>query len=105
MSHVSQFTIQRNGTTIAQHLNARVEEASPMLASDVQGASPYNLFNIYFRNVNPDVRRGDYVLDEQEINPLTQQPVRYLVRGRPEKYPSGTQIIGIELIEEVVDGE
>lgn len=104
MSQVSTFTIQRNGTTIVQHLNARIEEASPMLNADLSGASPFNLFNIYFRGVNPDVRRGDYVIDEQNANVQTgTSTTSYLVRGRPEPFSTGTQIQGIELLDEVTN--
>lgn len=102
MSQISTFTIQRNGATIVQHLSARVEQASPMVSSDGGGFSPFIPYNIYFRGINPDARRGDYIIDEQNVNLLTNALASYKVRGEPEKFSTGMQIQMLELIDEVI---
>ena len=79
-------TTKRAGTVIAQHIPVRLDNISPQAAAQMGGASPFNTYELYSQVGVPDIRTGDQLMDEVNIDAKTGNFVLYRVMGNPETY-------------------
>lgn len=80
-------TLQRNKSTMRSGIPVNIQNMAWKVAADLGGQSPYDSFWIRTTGGGSlDIRRGDLLIDEHNIDPLTAQNVRYRVFGNPESY-------------------
>ena len=79
-------TTKRAGTVIAQHIPVRLDNISPQAASQMGGASPYNTYELLSQVGVPDIRTGDQLMDEVNIDAKTGNNTLYRVMGNPESW-------------------
>ena len=80
------ITTKRAGTVIAQHIPVRLDNISPQVAAQMGGASPYNTYELYSQVGVPDIRTGDQLMDEVNIDAKTGNNTLYRVMGNPETW-------------------
>ena len=79
-------TVKRAGTTTSQHIPVRLDNISAQAAAQMGGASPYNTYELYSQVGVPDIRTGDQLMDEVNIDGKTGNNTLYRVMGNPETY-------------------
>lgn len=80
-------TVQRSKTTIRTGLAVRIENMTWKIAADLGGQSPYDSFWIYTTGGGiVDIRRGDLLIDENNVDPLTNAKTSYRVFGNTENF-------------------
>ena len=81
-------TVKRGtaGTVISQHNPLRFDNISPQVAAQMQGASPYNTYEVYSLQGVPDIRTSDQLMDEKEIDPKTGMNTLYRVMGNVQVF-------------------
>jgi hypothetical protein len=93
------ITIQRAKATMRTGLPVQVQNMSYKTATEHGAQSPYDAF--WIRTTGGgivDVRRGDLLIDESEVDPLTNANTAYRVFGRPKLYNATVAIIPAEQI-------
>jgi hypothetical protein len=80
------ITVKRAGTTITQHIPVRMDNISPQAAAQMGGASPYNTYQLESMVGVPDIRQGDQLMDEVNVDFKTGNNVLYRVMGNPELF-------------------
>lgn len=92
-------TIQRNKIPIRPGLPVEIQNMSWQTAKENGAQSPYDAF--WIRTTGGgivDVQRGDLLIDETEIDPLTNANTQYRVFGRPKNYDASATTIPAEQI-------
>jgi hypothetical protein len=81
-------TIIQSGLTqtIGQNIPVRLDNISPVVAAQIGGASPYNTYELESMVGVPDIRQGDQLMDQNNIDPKTGNNVLYRVMGNPETW-------------------
>jgi hypothetical protein len=93
------ITIQRAKTTIRTGLPVEIQNMSWQTAKENGAQSQYDAFWIRTTGGGTvDVRRGDLLIDENEIDPVTNANTAYRVFGRPKSYGASVAIIPAEQI-------
>jgi hypothetical protein len=93
------ITVQRAKATVRTGLPVEIQNMSWRTATEHGAQSPYDAF--WIRTTGGgivDVRRGDLLIDEGEVDPLTSQNTRYRVFGRPAFYGASVARIPAEQI-------
>lgn len=81
------MTLQRNKTTIRTGIPVNVQNMAWKVAEDLGGQSPYDSY--WIRTTGGGVitfLRGDLLIDEVNVDPLTGAKTRYRVFGNPSAY-------------------
>ena len=92
-------TIQRAKATIRTGLPVEIQNMSYQTAKENGQQSQYDAFWIRTTGGGTvDVRRGDLLIDEIEIDPLTNTNTQYRVFGRPKSYGASVTTIPAEQI-------
>lgn len=93
------ITVQRNNATIFQRVPVQIENMSPYIHAELKGQSDYFGFWVYLTGGSGyDIRFRDLLLDESQIDYLTNKAAQYRVFGRPETYDGGYMEIPTEQI-------
>lgn len=93
------MTIQRTKATIRKGLPVQIQNMTWKTATEHGAQSPYDAF--WVRTTGGgivDVRRGDLLIDESEVDPLTGANTQYRVFGRPVSYGASITRIPAEQI-------
>lgn len=93
------ITIQRAKATLRTGLPVEIQNMSWQTATEHGAQSPYDSF--WIRTTGGgivDVQRGDLLIDEGEVDPLTNANTKYRVFGRPATYGSSVCRIPAEQI-------
>lgn len=94
------MTLKRSKVTMHTGIAVQIQEMSWQEASEQGGAHPHDSF--WIRTTGGgiiDVRRGDLLIDENEIDSLTGSATQYRVFGRPRPYyQTFTQIPAEQLL-------
>ncbi|GCE14198.1 hypothetical protein [Tengunoibacter tsumagoiensis] len=81
------MTIKRSAATVRTGIPTNIQNMQWRVAADLGGQSPYDSFWIRSTGGGPlDIRRGDLLIDEHNIDPLTGALTRYRVFGNVESY-------------------
>lgn len=93
------MTIQRAKVTQRTGLPVEIQNMSWKVAGEQGAQSPYDSF--WIRTTGGgfvDVQRGDLLIDEYEVDPLTGNNTQYRVFGRPKVYGASVITIPAEQI-------
>jgi hypothetical protein len=80
------MTLQRNKAVIRASLPCQIANMSWKEAMDLGAGSPYDAHWIRTTGGGlTDIRRGDLLIDEHEIDPVTNAATKYRVFSRPRQ--------------------
>jgi hypothetical protein len=80
------LTVKRSGTTIRTGLPVQIANMSWKEAMDLGAGSPYDAFWIRTTGGGiTDIRRRDLLIDENEVDPLTNRATQYRVFAKPRQ--------------------
>lgn len=79
-------TVKRKGNAIYTHLPVQIDAASLDEAIQLNGESPFDVFDVYTLSGILDIRRGDLLMDEVNQDPDTKTNMVYRVAGSPNFY-------------------
>ncbi len=92
-------TLQRTKVTQRTKIPVQITNMAWRVAQELGGESPYDSFWISTTGGGKlDVRRGDLLIDETEIDPLTSTNTRYRVFGQVEMFDQSHAKIPAERI-------
>lgn len=81
------LTLQRNKAPVRTAIPANIQNMSYQIATDLGGQSPYDSFWVRTTGGGTlDIRRGDLLIDEVNVDPLTNALTRYRVFGNPQGF-------------------
>lgn len=93
------ITVKRVGAIVRKGIAVEFQNMSWRTATEHGAQSPYDAF--WVRTTGGgivDVRRGDLLIDEGEVDALTSQNTQYRVFGRTKNYGASVTIIPAEQI-------
>ncbi len=93
------ITVQRAKATVRTGIPVEIQNMSWQTATAHGAEEPYDA--LWIRTTGGgivDVRRGDLLIDETEIDPLTNANTKYRVFGRPKNYGASVTTIPAEQI-------
>jgi hypothetical protein len=80
------LAVRRSGVTIRAGFAVQIQHVSWQEAMNLDASSPYDAFWIHTTGGGiTDIRRGDLLIDENEVDPLTKRATQYRVFVRPRQ--------------------